>query len=195
METRNFYISVVSICIAITCIWLSAYNYVRLDIDPIEYTQRSFSTIFEGEQEEDETVVVITGKVKEELRLSLSEIKSDKYTQVKDKVFNIVTQVEPHYYVYSGVTLWSILETENILEPDATTFTFIGSDGYESPEPLSLKEVAQKYQNDVILAYEYDGDPLYEEGPIRSVIDDDAIPPGEYSSQYSVSNLVEIRIE
>ena len=195
METRNFYISVVSICIAITCIWLSAYNYVRLDIDPIEYTQRSFSTIFEGEQEEDETVVVITGKVKEELRLSLSEIKSDKYTQVKDKVFKIVTQVEPHYYVYSGVTLWSILETENILEPDATTFTFIGSDGYESPEPLSLKEVAQKYQNDVILAYEYDGDPLYEEGPIRSVIDDDAIPPGEYSSQYSVSNLVEIRIE
>jgi len=197
METRNFYISVVSICIAITCIWLSAYNYVRLGIDPIEYTQKSYTTIVEGEQEEDETVVVITGKVKQELRLSLSEIKSDKYNQVKDKIFKIVTQVEPHYYKYSGVTLWSILEIEDILESDATTltFTFIGSDGYESPEPLLLKDVAEKYEEDVILAYEKDGNPLYEDGPIRSVIDDDAIPPGEYSSQYSVSNLVEVRIE
>ena len=194
METRNFYISVVSICIAIICIWLSAYNYVRLGIDPIEYTQESYATIVEGEQEEDETIVVITGKVKEELRLSLSEIKSDKYDQVKDKTFKIVTQVEPHYYKYSGATLWSILETEGILESDATTFTFIGKDGYESPEPLSLKDVAEKYEDDVILAYEYDGEPLYEDGPIRSVIDDDAIPPGEYSSQYSVSNLVEVRI-
>lgn len=194
METRNFYILVVSICIAITCTWLSVYNFVRLDINPIEYTQESYQTIVEGEQEEDETVVVITGKVKEELRLSLSEIKSNKYRQVKDKVFKIVTQVEPHYYVYSGATLWSILETENILESDATTFTFVGEDGYESPEPLSLTDVAKKYEDDVILAYEYDGEPLYEEGPIRSVIDDDACP-GEYSSQYSVRNLVEVRIE
>lgn len=194
MQTRNFYISVISICIAITCFWLSAYNYVRLGIDPIEYTQKSYQTIVEGETEEDETIVVITGKVKEELRLSLSDIKSDKYNQVTDKVFKIVTRVEPHYYVYSGATLWSILESEDILESDATTFTFVGEDGYESPEPLSLKDVAEKHKNDVILAYEHDGEPLYEDGPIRSVIDDDACPD-EYSSQYSVSNLVEIRIE
>jgi len=194
METRNFYISVFSICIAITCIWLSAYNYVRLGIDPVEYTQESYITIVEGEQEENEIVVLITGKVKEELKLSLSEIKSDKYNQVKDKVFKIMTRVEPHYYVYSGATLWSILETEDILESDATTFTFVGGDGFESPEPLSLKNVAEKYEEDVILAYEYDGDPLYEDGPIRSVIDDDACPD-EYSSQYSVRNLVEVRIE
>jgi len=197
METRNFYISVASICIAITCIWLSAYNYVRLGIDPIEYIKESYQTISGEEQADDEIVLVITGNVKEELKLTLSEIKSDKYNQVKGKIFKIVTQVEPHYYKYSGVTLWSILETEGILEfaGAGTTFTFIGSDGYESPEPLSLKDVAEKYEDDVILAYEKDGNPLYEEGPIRSVIDDDAIPPGEYSSQYSVSNLVEVRIE
>jgi len=167
-----------------------------LGIDPVDYIQESYTTIVVGEQEEDEIVVVITGNVKQELRLSLSEIKSDKYNQVKDKVFKIVTQVEPHYYVYSGVTLWSILETEGILESDATTFTFVGEDGYESPEPLSLKDVAEKYEEEeyVILAYEYDGEPLYEEGPIRSVIDDDACPD-EYSSQYSVRNLVEVRIE
>ncbi|MFX0037604.1 MAG: hypothetical protein ACFE9I_18445, partial [Candidatus Hermodarchaeota archaeon] len=139
----------------------SVYNFVRLDINPIYYAQDSYETLIEGEQEDDETLVVITGKVTKDLRLSLSEIKSDKYKQVKDKTFKIVTLVEPHYYVYSGATLWSILEEENILKPDATTFTFIGSDGYESPEPLSLKDVAEKYETDVILAYEKDGDPIY----------------------------------
>jgi len=195
MQKRNFYISVVSACIAITCVWLSVYNFVRLDINPFEYAQNSHQTIFEGEQsEEDETVLVITGRVTKDLRLSLSDIKSDKYRQVKDKVFTIVTQVEPHYYKYSGATLWSILLTENILKPDSTTFTFIGSDGYESPEPLSLKDVAEKYETDVILAYEKDSNPLYEDGPIRSVVDDDACPY-EYSSQFSVRNLEEIRID
>ena len=195
MQKRNFNILVVSACIAIICVWLSVYNFVRLDINPIDYAQDSYETITEGEQEDDETLVVITGKVTKDLRLSLSEIKSNNYKQVKDKKFKIVTLVEPHYYVYSGVTLWSILEAENILKSDATTFTFIGSDGYESPEPLSLKDVAEKYETDVILAYEKDGDPIYNNGPIRSVIDDDAIPSGEYSSQYSVRNLAEIRIE
>lgn len=194
MQKRNFNISVFSACIIITCVWLSVFNFVRLDINPIEYTQDSFSTVVEGEQEEEDTVIVITGKVSKDLRLSLSEIKSDKYRQVKDKTFKVVTQVEPHYYVYSGVTLWSILEAENILESDATTFTFIGSDGYESPEPLSINGVAKNYETDVILAYEHDGDTLYEDGPLKSVIDDDACPDGEVSSQYSVKNLEEIRI-
>ncbi len=196
MQKRNFNIFVVSICIAITCTWLSVYNFVRLDINLIDYVQDSYETIIEGEEpEEEETVVVITGKVTKELSLTLSEIKSDKYRQIEDKIFKIVTQVEPHYYKYSGVTLWSILETEDILEVGATKFTFIGADGYESPEPLSLKDVAEKYEDDVILAYEKDGKPLEDSGPIRSVIDDDAIPPGEYSSQYSVRNLAEVRIE
>ena len=194
MQKRNFYISVVSACIAITCVWLSVYNFVRLDINPFDYTRDSIQTLIEGEKNEDETEVVITGKVTKDLRLSVSEIKSDNYRQVKDKIFKIVTRVEPHYYKYSGATLWSILQKENILKPDASTFTFIGSDGYESPKPLSLKDVAEKYETDVILAYEKDGKPLTDTGPIRSVIDDEAIPSGEYSSQYSVTNLVEIRI-
>ena len=193
MQKRNFNILVVSACIAITCVWLSVYNFVRLDINPFEYTKDSYQSIVEGEQDEDETVVVITGRVTKDLRLSLSEIKSDKYRQVEDKLFKIVTQVEPHYYKYSGATLWSILEKENILKEDATEFTFIGSDGYESPEPLSLKDVAEKYETDVILAYEKDVDPLYEDGPIRSVIDDDACPDA-YSSHYSVRNLKKIKI-
>ncbi len=192
MQKRNFNISVVSVCIAITCVWLSVYNFVRLGINPIEYTQKSFQIIIEGEQEEEETIVEITGKVTKTLRLSLSEIKSDEYRQIKNKVFKMVTQVEPHYYKFSGATLWSIIES--ILEPEATTFTFIGSDGYESPGPLSLKDVAEKYETDVILAYEINGEPLYDDGPVRAVIDDDACPD-EYSSQYWVKNLAEVRID
>ena len=193
MQKRNFNILVVSACIAIICVWLSVYNFVRLDINPIKYTQENFQTIVEGEeQDDDETVIEITGKVTEKLRLSLSEIKSGNYRQVKNKVFKMVTQVEPHYYKSSGATLWSIIES--ILESDASTFTFVGSDGYESPKALSIDDVAKKYETDVILAYEINGEPIYQDGPIRSVIDDDACPD-EYSSQYWVSNLAEVRIE
>jgi len=195
METRNFNILVAAICVALTVFWLSAYNYVLLDIDPIEYAQESTQNLVEGEPDEADVLVRITGKVKKELKLSLSDIKSDDYNQVEDKVFTIVTQVEPHRYVYSGPSLWSILETEDILESDAQTFLFIGRDGYQSPETLSLNDVAKKNEEDVILAYEYNGNPISLDGPIRSVIDDDALPEGEYSSQYSVKNLVEVRIQ
>ena len=109
----------------------------------------------------------------------------------------MVTREEPHYYIYSGASLWSILEVEDILESDASTFLFIGKDGYESPLPLDLA-LAEQYEKDVILAYEFNGDPLYEQGPIRSVVDHEVvedIEPEQYSSQYSVQNLVEVRIE
>lgn len=199
MDTRNFYILVASVCVAITAFWLTLYNIERLGIDPVKYTEDNITHIVLGEEIDDdqETVVTITGKVKEELKLSLSEIKSNKYLQVKDKEFKVVTQVEPHYYVYSGASLWSILEEENILESDAQTFVFIGKDGYESPHPLDLS-LAKKYKEEVILAYEYDGDPIFEDGPIRSVVDHEVvedIEPEQYSSQYSVKNLVEVRID
>lgn len=194
MEKRNFNIFIAAVCVANACIWLSVINFVRADINIFEYTQNSYASLIGEEKEDDEVVVEITGKVSKELKLTLSDIKSDDYVQVKDKIFKVVTQVEPHYYKYSGVTLWSILENEDILELDASKFVFIGDDGYES-EPLSLKDIAEAHEKDVILAYEKDGEPLTDTGPIRSVIDDDAMPPGEYSSQYSVKNLDEIRIE
>jgi DMSO/TMAO reductase YedYZ molybdopterin-dependent catalytic subunit len=195
MENRNFNITVISICIIITCIWLSAFNYVRLGIDPVDYIQTSYKSIILGEElEDDEEILIITGKVKEELRLSLSEIKSSKYQQVKNEKFIIVTQVEPHEYRYSGATLWSILKTEDILESGESKFTFIGSDGYESPKPLSLEDVAKDNEKEVIIAYEINRKPI-QEGPLRSVINHSAIPSGEYSSQYSVKYLREIRIE
>ena len=82
MEIRNFYILIASICITTTAIWLSAYNIVRLGIDPIEYI-KSGGNVFEEDQDDD-IVVTIRGNVKEELKLTLSDIKSSKYRQITD---------------------------------------------------------------------------------------------------------------
>jgi DMSO/TMAO reductase YedYZ molybdopterin-dependent catalytic subunit len=196
MQKRNFKILVASMCIIISVFWLSAYNYYRLDIDPIEYVSKNINTYIGDEDIEEEVLVTITGKVTKELELTMSDIKSDKYIQVIDKEFEVVTRVESHTYIYSGVSLWSILKEEGILESDASTFLFKGSDGYHSPEPLDLDK-AEQYKEEVILAYELDGKPLYHEGPIRSVIDHDVVrdmEPQQYSSQYSVKNLVEVEI-
>ena len=73
------------------------------------------------------------------------------------------------------------------------TFQFWARDYYHSPKPLNLS-IAQNNPDLVIIAYEEDGAPLFEKGPLRSVIDQSIMPDGEYSSQYSVQMLSEITI-
>jgi len=191
METRNFYILVAAICVGMTCFWLTAYNFVIYDINYIEYVEGSVTDLTQGEINEEEGEVILTIKgsgVDKELDLTLSEAKSDKYTQVKDREYHFKNRVGIEWdEIYSGVTLWSILEEEGILTQDADTFLFVGEDGYEAPTALSLS-LAENYENQIILAYEEDGEPLYEKGPLRSVVDDEAIPES-YNSQYSVYNL------
>ena len=151
-ETRNFYILIAAFCIASTAFWLTAYNIVRLGIDPIEYIQESSNSIILGEEpkeEEDEIVITFKGKVKEELKLSLDDLKSDKYKQITDD-FDFRNSYGTEWTTeYTGVTLWSILVEEDILEDDAETFVFIGSDGYESPLPLSIEDIAMIYINTI----------------------------------------------
>lgn len=187
METRNFYILVAVICIGITVFWLSAYNFARLGIDPVEHVKESFDIV----EEDEEIVVTIKGSgVKEELELTLTELKSNKYLQVKDRTFHFINRVEREWDdVYSGVSLWSILEQENILNEPVSelTFTFIGADGYEPPFPIELSK-AEAYKEQVIIAYEKDGGKIYEDGPVISVVDHDVIPDA-YNSQFCVKNL------
>jgi len=194
METRNFYILVASICVGMTCFWLTIYNFAIYDIDYIEYVEDSVTDLTGGEfneDEDEEIILTIKGDgVKKDFDLTLSEVKSDKYNQVLDKEFHFKNRVGTEWDdTYSGTTLWSILEVEGILTDDANAlhFLFVGEDGYEAPSELSLS-LAKDYENQVILAYEKDGEPLYEKGPLRSVIDDEVIPE-YYNSQYSVYNL------
>jgi len=182
MESRNFYILIISITLGLAVFWLTVYAVITLDVD-----------LFQSSQ----TLVIKGEGITSEFSISLNELKSDKYLQVTDREFKIVNSFETEYYVtYSGVSLWSILEVENLLvqSPEELKFQFWARDAYHSPKPINLS-IAQNSPNLVILAYEENGRPLFETGPIRSVIDDTIIPIGEYSSQYSVQKLSTIIIE
>lgn len=183
METRNFYIIIASIAVGMVISWLFIYVIVELDVD--------FS--------QDPNMVIIQGSgVNREINLTITDLKSDKYEQVIDKSFHIVKgPPSPKEYdiIYSGVSIWSILIAESLLELDASslTFEFWARDLYHSPKPLNLT-IAKNNPGLVIIAYEENGVPLFEEGPLRSVIDQTVIPEGEYSSQYSVQMLNKIII-
>ena len=200
MDTRNFYILVAAICVGLTAFWLTAYNVVRLGIDPIEYIQENTSERFLEEEPDDlKTVVTIKGKVNEELRLSLSELKSDKYRQVTDD-FDFKNSYGTEWTAeYTGTTLWSILEAEGLLESDDLKFVFIGQDGYESTVALSIDDIAKKYETKVILAYEVEGEPLSDDnGPVRSIIDREVLKdlePEHYNSHFAIKDLKYVEIK
>jgi len=197
MQNRNFYILIASICVAITASWLTAYNVVRLGIDPIDYIQRNTTSIIEGD-DEDRVLVTIEGNVKDEIKLTMRDIKSDKYKEITfDFEFkNSAGRVWNEEY--TGVTLWSILVQENILESDSETFLFIGSDGHgEDLKKLSLN-LTRDNSDKIILAYLNEGVPLEPgEGPIKSIIDRSVIidlEPEYYSSYYAVKDLEYVEI-
>ena len=187
MQKRNFYIFVASVIIGLSIFWLSLYALIILDIDPLY----KIKNIFGGE---DVVVVTIKGNVNRELQLTVSDIKSDKYQQVKDRTFHIIKANGKEYdLVFSGACLWSILEEEAILNSDSSTFLFMGGDGYnaETPLPLSL---AQNYTELIILAYEQDGQPIFFDGPIISVVDH-IVVPDKANTHYMIKYLKTILIQ
>jgi len=180
MEKRNFYILIASISVGMSIVWLSIYGIVVLEVDPFWNLNN-------------DGIITITGNVKEDLSLSLEDIKSSKYYQVEDQLFHFINAIGREFdEIYSGASLWSILEVEDVLEADASSFQFIGSDGFTSPKPISLT-LAEDNLNLVILAYERDGIPLFEQGPIRSIVDFSVIP-SETTTHWAVQNLKSILI-
>jgi len=171
-----------SIIIGISIVWLTLYAIIELQINPFE----------------DTSVITIEGTgIDHDVDLTLTELKSDKYQQIKDKTYFFINSFGSEYQIiFSGVSLWSILEVEGILnaDPSSLTFRFYARDGYSSPHPLNLS-IAQNNPDLVILAYERDGAPLFEEGPLYSIVDRTVIPPGEFNSQYSVQLLKTIVIQ
>lgn len=182
MKTRNYYILVVSTIIGISIVWLTLYAIIELELNPFEHSN---ALTMEG-----------TG-LTHNVEFSLEELKSEKYQQIIDKNYFFINSFGSEYeIVYSGVSLWSILMVEEILIDDTSnlTFKFYARDGYSSPHPLNLS-IAQQNPELVILAYERDGAPLFEEGPLSSVVDRSVIPYGEFNSQYSVYSLKNVQIQ
>ena len=187
METRNFYILIATIIIGMSAFFLSAYAFIILDVDPLQNIKNWFL-------DEDTIVLTIKGEVVIEREFTFAEIKSDKYIQVKDQIFHIVNAIGREYdLVYSGVSLWSLLEEENLLTPYSSSFLMIGGDGYYAESSLDLS-LAENYPAQVILAYEQDGQPLFLDGPIRSVVDYILIPD-KATTHYSIQNLKTILIQ
>jgi DMSO/TMAO reductase YedYZ molybdopterin-dependent catalytic subunit len=187
MEKRNFSILVAGIIIGMSVFWLSAYAFIILDIDPFYNLRNIFGN-------EDTVVLTIKGNVNRELQLSVSDIKSDRYDQVIDKTYHFVNAIGREFdEIYSGASLWSILEEENILNPGASSFLFIGGDGYwaETTLPLTL---AENFTDQIIIAYEKDGEPIYFDGPLRSIVDHELIPD-KANTHYAIKYLKTILIQ
>ncbi|MFX1337702.1 MAG: hypothetical protein ACFFDK_03750 [Promethearchaeota archaeon] len=198
MEKRNFNILVAATIIGIVAFWLTAYNVAALGIDYLEYVRKNTASIIFGEEDDNEDVITFTGKVKYEFKLSLDDLKSDKYRQIT-RSFEFKNRYGTKWNeTYTGATLWSILIAEDILASDAKGFLFIGEDGYSSPEPISINDIDSKDSEvKVILAYLEDGDPLFSDGPVRSIVDRSVVQdlePDHYNSQFAVKNLKYVEI-
>ncbi len=182
MEARNFYIAIASIAVGMVIVWLLIFAVIELDADLYQ----------------DPNTITIQGNgVNRQITLTVTQLKSDKYDQYIDKTFHIVNIFETESYpIYSGVSLWSIITEEVLIDvdPSLLTFQFWARDQYHSPFPLNLS-IAQNNPDLVIIAYERDGSPLFGDGPLRSVLDQATMPGGQYSSQYSVQMLSEIIID
>ena len=181
MNRRNYYIFIASVCVGLSVFWLTSYALITLDVDFFQ----------------DLNTIRINGTgVKSEISIHINDLKSSKYDQIIDQTFFIENRIGGTYdKVYSGVSLWSILDVEDILnnDPDFLSFILWGGDAYHSPQPLNLS-VAKNHPNLVIIAYAEDGDPLFGDGPLRSALNQSIMPIGEVSSQYSVQQLIRIEI-
>ena len=179
METRNFYIVVASVIIGIVLFWLMMIAF--LEFNPFEDPNK---------------ITIDSNGTSTSITISISELTSGKYDIVEDKIFHIKNSFETEYdIIYSGISLWSILEEENLLIHSSSEleFRFYARDGYSSPKFLNLS-IVETHPDLVILAFEENGVPLSLEGPLRSVMDQSIMPDGEYSSQYSVQKLSLISI-
>ncbi|TXT54716.1 MAG: hypothetical protein BAJALOKI2v1_740019 [Promethearchaeota archaeon] len=187
METRNFKILVASIIVGIVIFWFLVYSFVSLGVDPLENIRDLFG-------EEEEVVLTIKGEVSEELELTLSDLKSDQYTQVENQQFEFKNSFGRSFNkTYNGVSLWSILERSGISTSSSETFTFVASDGYHSEKPLDLS-LAEEYEDYVIIAYGGEDFNENEDGTLRSVIDRRVIP-NETNTRFWVKYLTNILIE
>ncbi len=191
MKTRNFYLLIASVVIGLSIFWLNVYAFIELDIDYQAYQQQ--------QTQPDLTPITIEGTGIKGGRaiVTVSQLKSLSFQQVYYKQFLIMNRLYNQYIkVYTGVTLWSVLDRLDLLARpvEELTFRFYAYDGYASPKPLSLI-IAKNFSTSVILAYEENGLPLTSDGPIRSVIDQSVVPEGEFSSQYCVKMVSSILIQ
>ena len=123
----------------------------------------------------------ITGEIIGETEFSVAELMEKHPSEIREITRD--TDEGEEKYPIEGVLLDEILNELDIAVDDLDGIRFEAGDGYavDVPEEV-LKE------NDIILAYEIDGEPLYEDSrPLRAFIP-------EEESLYWVKNLVNIEL-
>jgi DMSO/TMAO reductase YedYZ molybdopterin-dependent catalytic subunit len=122
---------------------------------------------------EQEGTLQIEGLVSNPFNLTVSELQALPSSSIDVTLDSSTHQDEEGTFTYTGVTLWSILESADVSE-NASSVYVQAIDGYGTT--LRLSDVQQ--DSSILLVYEKDGQPLAPlaeggEGPIRLIIGSD----------------------
>lgn len=111
--------------------------------------------------------ITIVGLDNEESEVNLDDIK--KLEKVNSDVISISSSGEENEMNVTGGLLEELLQKHDISQKDLSGIRFIASDGYSIDVPDTVLK-----SRDIILAYEVDGEPLFEDSqPIRVVVPDE----------------------
>ncbi|MHA1745643.1 MAG: hypothetical protein ACTSWW_06560 [Promethearchaeota archaeon] len=146
---------------------------------------------------------------KTELNISVDALLNGTFTRSENVSFHVLNKLNiTSDYQISGVSLWTILEQQDLLQPNATCIKFFGKDGYNSYNlPLRIFENSS---DKVFIVTQEDGQTPVD-GPLKVAVRLDAIQndteitamfealglPGEnsvHNSKYSVKMLTAIEI-
>ncbi|MHA1683088.1 MAG: hypothetical protein ACTSUE_19270 [Promethearchaeota archaeon] len=147
------------------------------------------------------SVVVFGSGTSGNVTIPYDDLTSGFYTIVNDVAFFINNRLNFNYtYMYTGVSVWDLLEKSGVLAPNATGIRFWSEDNYRCEViPINL---VQNHKFQVILGYIQDGKFLKSkvqggDGPLRSVINftvSQLMEPPTYNSQFWVkyTNAIEV---
>jgi len=148
----------------------------------------------EGTTEEPTSLVVSDGIL--DISFTMSELKSNKYTQADDVTLFYKTWSGLENGTYDGVSVRSILEVEKMLYSGANNFSFIGGDDYnpvivKGIPWLNISKIMSAPYDQCILAYGGDDfDPA--DGPFRAFINQSLVPEGVDGKKYTAKNTTKI---
>ena len=151
----------------------------------------------------EQDIITIYGPgVTDTYNMSMSDLQSNKYTQVTDQPFytRLFNGSIALTGSYSGVSLRSILEEESLLNLGAVNYTGIGGDGYNPGVifgMLNISNIMTNPYNLCIIAFGGTDFVPLDDGPLRLMINQSIVAPTIPSiraSRYCVSNLTAIFI-
>jgi DMSO/TMAO reductase YedYZ molybdopterin-dependent catalytic subunit len=142
--------------------------------------------------------VKIYGNVENEVYISYDDIVAGVYGLVENREFYFINSYgTEHYYNYTGVSVWYILNQTDVLTNTSSEIIFRAIDNYYTYE-ISLTEMAANPEY-AILAFKRDGQILQPkesggEGPLRAIVDYELTKP-RVNSQYwaKYTNSIQVK--